>query len=257
LGRQPGEALCPERFNEEDLHRIKRQLGSYSFSALYQQRPTPPEGGLFKRQWFKRIIDRAPEGLRWYRGYDLAVSTKSSADYTASVRCSLDPRTGELYIADGFRKRIEYPDQKRYIKERLRTERWTIHGVEVALHGQAFIQEIRRESTFARIALVPVRAQGDKFTKALAWAARAEEGKVILVRNAGPSYTNPRGVSAGPDRIGPIRNPVNFAPPNYNWIEEFLEEICAFPNSPHDDQLDAVSIAVHMIARSRKVVRAF
>src|SRR2546423_10345967 len=101
MRRQPGEALCPARFNEDDLLRIKRRLGSYSFSALYQQRPTPPEGGLFKRAWFKRIVDKPPENLRWARGYDLAVSTSTTADFTASFRCALDKQSGELYIADG------------------------------------------------------------------------------------------------------------------------------------------------------------
>src|SRR4029077_19370861 len=162
-----------------------------------------------------------------------AVSTKSSADYTASARCALDPRTGELYIADGFRRKMEYPEQKKYIKSRMMFELCTIHGVEAALHGQAFIQEIRRESTFARIALVPVRAQGDKFTRALAWAARAEEGKVILVRNAGPSYTSAKCVNGNINPYTPPHERISslkFATQNYNWIEEFLEEICSFPN---------------------------
>ena len=68
LGREPREPLCPDRFTREDLLRIKRRLGTYSFSALYQQRPTPAEGGLFKRTWFSRVVEHAPENLRWCRG---------------------------------------------------------------------------------------------------------------------------------------------------------------------------------------------
>ena len=54
-----------------------------------------------------------------------------------------------------------------------------------------------------------------KLTRALTWAPLAEEGKVILVR-------------------GP-------------WIEEFIEEAAAFPFGRHDDQIDAVSLAVQML----------
>lgn len=135
-------------------------------------------------------------------------------------------------------------DQKKYIKSRMMFEDWTIHGVEAALHGQACIQELRREMRFARIALVPVYAHGDKFTKALAWAARAEEGKVVLVRQAGPSYTSKKCING---MIKPYTPPhervssLTFPTENHNWIEEFLEEICSFPNSPHDDQLDGIS----------------
>lgn len=214
LGRADGEALCPERYDRDALLRIKKKIGSYAFAALYQQSPTPRDGGLFKRKWFRQIIDRAPEGLRWFRGYDLAVSTKTSADYTASFRCAKDSE-GNLYIADGFRNRIEFPEQRRYVIERMQTEKNTAHGIEEALHGRAFVQELRRERELFGIPLKAIRVDADKFTRALAWASLAEEGKVILVR-------------------GP-------------WIDEFLDEVCRFPDATHDDQVDAVSLAVKMI----------
>ncbi|MCV4697476.1 hypothetical protein OFB92_30680, partial [Escherichia coli] len=91
------EPLCPQRYDKAALQRIRRKLGSYSFSALYQQNPVPYEGGLFKRKWFKRIVSRPPAGLHWVRGYDLAVSTRDTADFTASFRVALDTKTGDLY----------------------------------------------------------------------------------------------------------------------------------------------------------------
>lgn len=224
LGRKPGEALCPQRYDEAALERTKRKLGSYSFAALYQQSPAPAEGGRFKRAWFKNIVDKAPENLRWKRGYDLAVSTKTSADYTASFRCAKDA-SGNLYIADGFRKRIEFPDQRRYAIERMRTERSTEHGIESALHGKAFVQDLRRDARVGHIAFRSVDVDGDKLTRALAWLNLAEEGKVILVR-------------------GP-------------WIDDFVDEVCRFPTGKHDDQVDAVSVAVSMLATVRHIAAGF
>jgi predicted phage terminase large subunit-like protein len=224
LGRQPGEALCPERFTISDIDRIRRQLGEYSFSALYQQRPMPLEGGLFKKKWFTRIVDRAPAGLRWFRGYDLAISTKTSADFTATARCAMD-RQGNIYIADVFRARLEYPDQRKLVVDRLVNERDTEHGIEQALHAQAFIQDLRREPRLARCAIRLVNVNADKFTRALAWANRAEEGKIILVN-------------------GP-------------WVKQFLDEVCSFPNSTHDDQVDAVSLSIQMIDRRRRQFWSF
>ena len=254
LGRRPGEALCPDRFTREDLLRIKRKLGSYSFSALYQQRPTPPEGGLFKRAWFKRIVDRPPENLRWARGYDLAVSTRESADFTASFRCAFDKKTGDLYIADGFRKRMEFPEQKRFITEKLRTERNTEHGIEHALHAQAFVQELRRQPGLITRPIRLVRPAHDKFTRALSWANLAEEGKVVLVRGTS-SGSNSRTNGGSNSRTNNTSNNPAFRQPN--WIEAFLEEITTFPNSAHDDQLDAVSTAVQMLERHNNAFFAF
>jgi len=215
LGRRPGQALCPARYDEKALARIKKKLGSYSFSALYQQQPAPAEGGRFKREWFKKIVDEAPPNLRWKRGYDLAVSTKTSADYTASFRCARD-KLGNLYIADGYRARIEYPEQRRYAVERMQIERNTEHGIESALHGAAFVQDMRRDISYGHIALKSVRVDTDKLTRALAWLNLAEEGKVFLVR-------------------GP-------------WIDEFVDEIARFPTGRYDDQVDAVSVAVNMLS---------
>lgn len=220
LGRSKGEPLCPERFDKAALKRIRRKLGSYSFSALYQQNPVPFEGGLFKRKWFRRIVSRPPAGLHWVRGYDLAVSTRDTADYTASFRVALDPKTGDLYIADGFRGRLEFPDQRRYIARCIAGERDTRHCIESALHGRAFVQELQREVRFAGRSIRAVRVDEDKVTRAHSWTARAEAGKVVLV--------------AG------------------EWIEEFLDEVCRFPRGRFDDQVDAVSLAVAALARDAR-----
>jgi predicted phage terminase large subunit-like protein len=222
--RKPGEALCPDRYDVNALRRIEKKLGSYSFAALYQQNPVPLDGGIFKRSWFTHVVDKAPDGLRWFRGYDLAVSTKTTADFTASIRCAVD-KLGNIYIADAFRARLEYPEQRRYVIDRMSDEKETTHGIESALHGQALVQDLLRETRLMRSVLRSVRADKDKVTRALVWAAKAEAGKVILVR-------------------GP-------------WIEGFLEEVCSFPNGTHDDQVDAMSLAFRMMTERKKVTAGF
>ena len=129
------------------------------------------------------------------------------------------------YIADGFRKRIEFPDQRRYIIGRIEEERNTEHGIEEALHGQAFVQELWSKHRVSGRAFRGIRVKGDKLTRALSWANRAEAGKVVLVR-------------------GP-------------WINEFLDEVTLFPNGAHDDQVDAVSLAVQMIEMRKMTAYGF
>ncbi len=224
LGREIGTALWPERYSAEDLAAIRRQQGTYSFSALYQQQPVPSDGGLFKREWFRHIVPAAPKGLVWARGYDLAVSTKTTSDRTASLRCAFD-RNGNLYIADGFCRRIEYPEQRRYVIDRVRAERNTSHGIEKALHGQALVQDLRQDVKVRGRPIEAIRVDTDKITRALSWAGLAEDGKVILVQGA--------------------------------WIDDFVDEVCSFPYGSHDDQIDAVSLAVRMLARRKRSMHRF
>jgi predicted phage terminase large subunit-like protein len=64
--RQPGEPLCPERVPLAVLQRIRTRLGSYWWNALYQQRPSPAEGLLFRKQWIQPPLPTAPGQVRRY-----------------------------------------------------------------------------------------------------------------------------------------------------------------------------------------------
>ncbi|HEX5566615.1 MAG TPA: hypothetical protein VFY14_06745 [Streptomyces sp.] len=68
LGRAPGEALWPERYNVEDLARIRKGVGERVWWALYQQQPRPLEGGVWQWAW---ITDHRISPVA-FRGVDLS-----------------------------------------------------------------------------------------------------------------------------------------------------------------------------------------
>ncbi len=211
LGRAPGEALWPERYPEQRLAQIREQLGTYDYSALYQQRPTPHDGGMFKRDWFRQIIAAPPPGLRWTRGYDLGVTAGPDSDFTASYRVAFD-RDGNLYIDGGYRARIEYPTQRRYILGRIAAERDTEHVIEGTHNGLALVQDLRRDPATRGRSLRALHEKEPKAARALRWVSLAESGNLFLVR-------------------GPLN-------------QELIDEACSFPLGTHDDQIDAISLAV-------------
>jgi len=65
LGRQPGEALWPERFNAEDYARIRKSVGERVWWSLYQQKPRPMSGGVWNQAWIdgNRISTAALRGI--------------------------------------------------------------------------------------------------------------------------------------------------------------------------------------------------
>ncbi|MCK5613523.1 terminase family protein, partial [Candidatus Pacearchaeota archaeon] len=85
VGRKPGAPLWKERFNKKMLEKIRLRLGR-AFSALYQQRPQPVEGGQFKRSWFSKIIPNVPLDIKctFVRYWDKA-GTEDGGKYTAGV----------------------------------------------------------------------------------------------------------------------------------------------------------------------------
>lgn len=58
LGRKPGEALWPQRYDEEALHKKLVSQGPYAFSAMFQQDPVPAGGGVFKHSLWNYWVPR-------------------------------------------------------------------------------------------------------------------------------------------------------------------------------------------------------
>lgn len=174
------------------------------------------EGSLFKRQWFQ-IVEHAPEGLRWVRYWDLAASTKTAADFSASAKVAMSAETGDVFIAGMIHLKEEWPVVRKVIIETALAEPGVRVGVESAVHGLAGFQELQREEQLASTSLQSIRVDKDKVSRALPVASRAESGKVKLIRGS--------------------------------WISGFLDEATSFPHGAHDDRIDTVSGGFQMLAR--------
>lgn len=93
LGRQPGEALWPARFDEKYLEEV-RITDPRGFAALYQGRPAPKEGAFFRAEDLitYQAMSKMPakEFMRFYAACDLAVSLDQKADKTCLMVVGVD-----------------------------------------------------------------------------------------------------------------------------------------------------------------------
>lgn len=215
--RKEGAALWPEMYDEKALSKIKATSGGYDWSALFQQRPSPPGGAVFKREW-ARIIDPddLPPNITWVRYWDLAVSAKKSADYTASIALGRD-QLANIYVHRIIREQVEWPVSKRMIKTIGASERVAI-GIETCGTQKGFFQDLMADLDVMELDLHAFDEDTDKLTRALPWIARAEAGKFYIVRGKG--------------------------------VDKYLDELVEFTGhgDKHDDQVDATSGAYRMLA---------
>lgn len=202
--------------SEEYKTSLRKSYTSEMYAQEVLGQDINPAGAMFKRQWFS-VVGSAPQGIKWHRYWDLAASTKTSADYTASVRCGL--HEGTMYIDGGIHMKAEWPDVRKVITTTMLSEKDTSHGIEEALHGLAAVQELRRDPMLSGVTFRGIKVDKDKVSRAMPWAARAEAGAVCVV--------------AG------------------NWVKEFLDEVVAFPQGSHDDYVDAVSGANMMMTKPK------
>lgn len=202
--------------NKDEIEAARGDLPSLVFRQEYGAEFVQLAGAMFRREWFE-VIEQAPATARYVRFWDLAASTKTTADYTVGAKVGMT-NDGDLIIAHVARGRWEWPKALRVIGETAKSDGLRVRqgienvGLQLGMH-----QLLMREPTLAGLTFQAVRPEKDKITRASPWLARAEQGKVKVVRGA--------------------------------WNAAWLDEVCAFPEVRHDDQVDAVSGAVQMVTR--------
>jgi len=220
LGRQVGEALCPQRYDVTALERIRLVLGEQSFAALYQQRPMPAEGGMFRASWFTQRLAAPdlPPMAALVRYWDKAASA-GRGDYTVGVLMGR-AADGRFVVLDVTRGRWETFERERVIVSTAARDRERWGDVAIWLEqepGSGGADSAR--ATIRALAGYAARAEtatGQKTARAEPFAAQAGAGNVSLLRGA--------------------------------WNDPWVDELCVFPHGEHDDQVDATSGAFNRLA---------
>ena len=209
--RRRGEVLY-SREPLEILESIRRSQGSLTFSAQYQQAPLPPQGNIVRREWLRYYTEAPAEFDVVVASWDTASTISQTADY--SVGTVWGAKGLDFYLLDIVRDRFEVPDLRREVmrlSRRWRVDQTVIEDTDI---GRAIAQDLRRSGE-ASVVLRPVRF--DKEARFLAQSARFESGQVH----------------------------VREAP----WTAPWLDELLAFPNGRHDDQVDSTSQALDWLSQ--------
>jgi predicted phage terminase large subunit-like protein len=220
-----GPALWPERFDVKRIERIKKVLGAYNFSALYQGAPSPEGGGRFKRSWFKyyTIHDeyiRLDEGrafklshCRRFGCVDLAFAIKKDSDYTVIGAFAVTP-DADLLLLDLHRERMTgdqlVPSCRKMI------EKWSLAyiGIEDNQAQVLVVQTARKQGLTVR----QLKANMDKGERAIPLQVRMEAGQVWF-------------------------------PKSHPELDNLEHELLTFPNGAHDDAVDVLAYAGLQVQR--------
>lgn len=214
-----GAALWPERYSIDDLNRIKTTIGSYYFSALYQQDPIPDGGSFIQRDWLP-IVDAVPSQCRRaVRYWDTANST--DGDWTVGVL--MTEWDGIYYVVDVVRVRCSWKQRNDIIRQTAEQDalRWRDYQLWVESQrgdsgGQVadiFVRE------FAKFGLRMDRPNQDKLTRARPFQAQCEAGNMRLVRG--------------------------------KWNTAYIDVVVSFPHGENDDDVDGSSGAFNKLVLSK------
>lgn len=208
--REAGELLWPNRFGEFELAKMKKDLGSQRAAGQLQQRPSPAEGNVIKRHWWKWYSVLPPQFEKMGICADLTYKDKKTSDF--AVFQVWGKIGADKFLVDQVRGRMGFNEQIKAM--RMLASKWpSAHAkwIEDAANAAALIDTLKKEIP----GLIAVPAKGSKLHRAEAISPQAESGNLYL-----------------PD------------PSIAKWIGDYVEEWAMFPNGAHDDQVDATSLGV-------------
>lgn len=230
LGREPGEYMVSARGRTpEQWRRREATAGPRTWAALYQGHPTPQEGDVFPAEggwarydrplWIRRDdgahivpgIGRSDHEL--IQSWDLSFKDSKSSDYVVG---QVWLRIGaKCYLLDQVRGRMNFTRTCQALRDL--SAKWpqaVAKFVEDKANGPAVINSL--QSTIPGI--IPVEPDGSKYARASAVAPTVESRNVVL--------------------------PAVELLPN---VADLIDEATNFPNSSHDDTVDALSQAVNKL----------
>ena len=217
---KPGELLAPVQFDEAKVLALEKALGSSGTAGQLQQRPSPAEGGLIKRHWWKRYTE-TPKGLdRLLFAWDCTFKGADTSDYVVGQAWGL--LGAYCYLLDQTRGQWDITETIRQI--RALREKWAKQGltrtpdiprilIEDKANGPAIISVLRHEVPGV-IAWPPKgRRLDSKEARVQAVAPLIEAGQVWL-------------------------------PEGQAFTEQLVDEAAAFPNGSYDDSIDCCAHAL-------------
>lgn len=216
--RGMGEALWPEHKGDAaKLLRIKKDVGTYIFSALWQQRPRSASGNIVDPAWWRYYRVRPPKFDEWILSIDCAFKDFSTSDY---VVLQVWGRIGvDKYLIDQRRDQMDVIRTCNELMNLLvKYDDIDAVFIEDKANGPAVIQLLKGKVS----GIIPVTPEDSKIARTYAVAPQVEAGNVWLPHE-----------SIAPFDVG-----------------KFVEEWSNFPLGANDDQVDAGSQALSELSRN-------
>jgi len=204
--RRAGDVLHLEREPREVLELLRAQLGPEIYNAQYQQRPAAPGGAMIKRVWVRRY-DQLPESGQIIQSWDVANKQGEENDY--SVCTTWLVHKNRYYLIDVLRGRFDFPTLRKKVFEQAKLHKASQILIEDAGFGTALIQELKT----THLQVVGIKPEHDKKIRMAIQSGKFENGQVSFPKEA-------------------------------SWLRDLEDEVFAFPNGRHDDQVDSISQAL-------------
>lgn len=235
----------PDRFSQQDLddHKDPTGMGPYDYAGQYQQEPSPPEGGLFKRKnwvfWRPKgvilpdvqvkhgktmitckTIELDPTFDMTVGSWDMAFKDFQHSDHVAGWVVAKKRAMLFLLDRDNGVKDFNASVDAVVAQDVKWGSRLAATLVEDKANGPAVINFLHDKVN----SILPVTPKGSKFARAMPLGAQQEAGQVVLPHPG----------------IAP-------------WVMDVIDQFAMFPEGSKDDDVDSISQARDYLFKVKRI----
>ena len=245
----------PERFPKEvlEIAKLPTNLGTYGYSGQMLQRPAPPEGGLFKRYWWKfwkpkgmsvspvrfkdesgnlrecKIVELPEKFDKIVDSWDLAFGGEKENNDVVGLKTA--KQGANKYFLDEIIGKMDYPESRKNVRKLYHSNNGTSNIlIEKSANGPAIKADLDNE--IPGIITIPTgklsKEDRVKMSDTVPYTAQCEAGNCILPH---------------PEVAG--------------WVHGFIEEHANFPKVAQDGQVDAAAQAINYLTTAKHIWYSF
>ncbi len=217
--------------SRNDINKAKYEMSPEDFSAQMLMVPLESASVLFKKEYINYIenIDNiAFEEI--CLSFDTAFKTEGYNDPTACLVFGI--YKSKIYVLESHVKRIAFPELLIFTKDIIKKyqdkySKRVSTLIEDKGSGQSLIQDLKHNGVFGIIPCQPKGSKQDRLQKAIT--------SIKTTLESGGFYL----------------------PKHSNWVASYVNELFNFPNSLHDDQVDATAQFFNWWGERKQNISAF
>lgn len=224
-----GELLCPARFPDDVVRVLESKLGMAGVAAQFQQRPAPPGGEVFRREWLQKYWIDLPKKGQWLLSLDAAFKDKASSDHVSLGAWLYD--APDVYLVDNDTGVKDFTATCAALKAMAaRYPQAVTKLIEAKANGIAVANVFERTMS----GIVLVEPEGGKLARANACTGWWHAGNVWLPDPVLARYPGGRRGAS--------------------WVRRYQDAMQSFPRARYDDEVDMTTQLLNHLAGGQSLV---
>jgi predicted phage terminase large subunit-like protein len=212
--------LDPKRLNRRVLEEAKTDLGSRGYAGQYEQKPSVEGGNIVKEQWFRKITLTDFNALRYHEPIHFFLDTaydekKKKSDNDPSGIIAACKIKNNIFIVHAQKVWKDFPALIKFLPDYMAAHDFdpaeSTLRIEPKANGKSVCQQLEQESSL-NVTYTPSPSDS-KEVRLHSVSPKIECGRVYLVEG--------------------------------EWNEEFIDEVCGFPQKTHDEYVDVLGYCIN------------